>query len=48
MDMNPLKANTAYATTNECQSVEINENIAYNVYARIMTTTDSQIYDDCY
>ena len=44
-----MKMNTAYATTSELHSVEINENVAYNVYARIMITTDSQIYENyCY
>ena len=44
-----MKMNAAYATTSELHSVEINENVAYNVYARIMTTTDSQIYENyCY
>ena len=48
-ELTDMKTNAAYATTNECHSVEINENIAYNVYARIMTTTDSQIYENyCY
>ena len=43
-----MKTNAAYAAANECNSVEINENVAYNVFARIMTATDSQIYDNCY
>ena len=48
-ELTDMKTNAAYATTNEFHSVEINENIAYNVYARIMTTTDSQIYENyCY
>ena len=37
--------NEAYAT-NEWNSIEINQNVAYDVYARIMTATDSQLYDN--
>ena len=37
--------NKAYAT-NEWNSIEINQNVAYDIYAHIMTATNSQVYDN--